>query len=210
MGFASLRTAFFCIGIAGSCMGFPLSFAPASAPSPLKMLFSGCFVGLLHSVFLLERRLAPSAGLDTHRSVTRTWEVFFGHKFCLIGKESFPRKNATDSRLRSSLMSGFNPPFERTWTLTKEGFMREAKPAKLLSRPRTIRSGAEDLVSEVSDLLKLDARALCEKWREVIGEEPSLQFERTVLLQAISYRLQERALGGLKPSVQRIPRQRRE
>jgi hypothetical protein len=82
--------------------------------------------------------------------------------------------------------------------------MLEAKGAKPLRKRSMLRSGTEDLTAQVSELLKLDTLALRQKWRELLGAEPSPQFGRTLLLQVIAYRIQERALGGLKPSVQRF------
>jgi len=82
--------------------------------------------------------------------------------------------------------------------------MTVEKSPKRLRRLSPIRSGVQDLAQEVSRLLELDTPALRTRWMELFGEEPSPQFGRTLLLQAIAYRLQERALGGLKRSVQRI------
>jgi hypothetical protein len=65
-----------------------------------------------------------------------------------------------------------------------------------------VRSGAEDLPHEVALLLELDLAALREKWQELFGAEPSPQIGRTLLIQAIAYRLQEEVFGSLKPSVQ--------
>ncbi len=45
-----------------------------------------------------------------------------------------------------------------------------------------------------------DLRAL---WREVFGNLPHRRLRRELLIQILGYRLQERALGGLKPSTTR-------
>jgi hypothetical protein len=82
--------------------------------------------------------------------------------------------------------------------------MAQAKPRTRRKSAARIRSGAEDWGQQITQLLELDLPSLRERWWDVFGAEPSSQIGRTLLIQAIAYRLQERALGGLKPSVQRI------
>ena len=67
-----------------------------------------------------------------------------------------------------------------------------------------IGSGSEDLVREVTQLLELDAVVLKQKWAALFGAEPSPNLGRPLMISVIAYRLQERALGGLKPSTQRL------
>jgi hypothetical protein len=62
----------------------------------------------------------------------------------------------------------------------------------------------EELAREITRLPALDAAALREKWAALFGAEPSSLLGRALLIQAIAHRLQERTLGGLKPSAQRI------
>jgi len=65
-------------------------------------------------------------------------------------------------------------------------------------------SGSEEVVSKVQQLLALDPAALKEKWKDLFSEDPSPQIGRSLLIRAIAYRLQQKALGSLKPSTQRI------
>jgi hypothetical protein len=70
-------------------------------------------------------------------------------------------------------------------------------------KPRRI-GGSEDLAREVANLSALDAAALRQEWAALFGMEPSPSLGRSLMIRALAYRLQERALAGLKPSVQRI------
>jgi hypothetical protein len=69
--------------------------------------------------------------------------------------------------------------------------------------PRKL-GGAEDLAREVGQLVTLDAEALREKWVALFGAEPSPHLGRSFMIRALAYRLQERALGGVKPATQRL------
>ncbi len=60
------------------------------------------------------------------------------------------------------------------------------------------------LSAEVADLSTASIKDLRERWKTLYGNEPSGHIGRSILIGAIAYRLQERALGGLKPSAQRI------
>jgi hypothetical protein len=60
------------------------------------------------------------------------------------------------------------------------------------------------LAREVAGLAAFDAAALRNSWRELFGADPSPRLGRSLMVRALAYRLQERALGGLKPSAQRI------
>lgn len=60
------------------------------------------------------------------------------------------------------------------------------------------------LASELTGLPGLDRTALVEQWRRLYETEPPDHISRSLLIQAIAYRLQEQALGGLKPSTRRI------
>ncbi|MEA2649904.1 MAG: hypothetical protein QOG61_2339 [Candidatus Binataceae bacterium] len=64
--------------------------------------------------------------------------------------------------------------------------------------------GSESLEQEVADLLSLETSELRGKWSALCGVDPPDRLGRTLLIRAIAYRLQEKALGGLKPSAQRI------
>lgn len=65
-------------------------------------------------------------------------------------------------------------------------------------------SGSEELASKIKRLLSLDPATLKEQWKDLFSENPSTQIGRSMLIRAIAYRLQERSLGGLKPSTLRI------
>ena len=71
-------------------------------------------------------------------------------------------------------------------------------------RSSAVGGGSEDLEQEVSNLLTLDTSELREKWSALCGVDPPDRMGRTLLIRAIAYRLQEKALGGLKPSAQRV------
>jgi len=63
---------------------------------------------------------------------------------------------------------------------------------------------ARKLASELDGLPALDRRTLIEKWRTLYGTEPPVGSQNKFLLQAIAYRMQEQALGGLKPATHRF------
>ncbi len=60
------------------------------------------------------------------------------------------------------------------------------------------------LVSELAGLPSLDRQMLVRKWQELYGEPPPSGVSQQLLLRAISYKLQERAVGGLKPATRRF------
>jgi len=60
------------------------------------------------------------------------------------------------------------------------------------------------LSAEVAGLSKAGVKDLRERWKRLYGSEASGHIGRSILIGATAYRLQERALGGLKPSAQRI------
>jgi hypothetical protein len=55
---------------------------------------------------------------------------------------------------------------------------------------------------EIDALADLDHLALREKWRSKYGSGPPVRMSRELILQAIAYRLQEQAFGGLSRSTQ--------
>jgi DUF2924 family protein len=71
-------------------------------------------------------------------------------------------------------------------------------------RPATIGRGPDDLERNIASLPTLDTAALRQRWKALFSADPSPHFGRSVLVNAISYRVQERALGGLKPTTQRL------
>jgi hypothetical protein len=62
----------------------------------------------------------------------------------------------------------------------------------------------EELAAEILSLPKLDIDKLRERWKAIYGKASSREIGRSFLTRAISYRLQERVYGGLKPSTCRL------
>jgi len=59
----------------------------------------------------------------------------------------------------------------------------------------------------LSRLPKLDIRELREEWRRLYKADASLHLSRELLIRAVAYRMQEVALGGLRPEPLRQLRQ---
>lgn len=78
-----------------------------------------------------------------------------------------------------------------------EGSPRRAKR-------RAVRGAFEDLTREIERIQSLDVPALRERWKALFGSAPSPLLSPVFMSRAIEYRMQERVLGGLKPSTQRI------
>src|SRR6266436_2554375 len=62
----------------------------------------------------------------------------------------------------------------------------------------------ERLAQEIAGLTGLSVRELKDRWRTLYGSEPHQRISRELLTRAIAYRIQELALGGLKPSMRRL------
>jgi hypothetical protein len=60
------------------------------------------------------------------------------------------------------------------------------------------------LVHEIERLTKATPSDLKERWRTLYGSEPPGRISRDLLVRALAYRIQEQALGGLKPSTRRL------
>jgi hypothetical protein len=60
------------------------------------------------------------------------------------------------------------------------------------------------LVHEIERLRKATPSDLKERWRTLYGSEPPRRISRDLLVRALAYRIQEQALGGLKPSTRRL------
>jgi len=72
-------------------------------------------------------------------------------------------------------------------------------------RPTTSNRGQpEGLAKQLADLDRLDGKGLKERWRKLYGADPPPRLSPTLLVRAIAHRLQERTLGGLKPSTRRL------
>ena len=63
---------------------------------------------------------------------------------------------------------------------------------------------SEQVAREITRLSAIDVPALRQRWAALFGSEPSPNLGRALLTRAIAYRLQEKALAGLKPSTQRV------
>jgi Protein of unknown function (DUF2924) len=62
----------------------------------------------------------------------------------------------------------------------------------------------EELARQIAGLSDLSVKELKDKWREVYGSEPHRRISRELLTRALAYRLQERALGRVKPATARL------
>jgi hypothetical protein len=62
---------------------------------------------------------------------------------------------------------------------------------------------AEKLAQDLDDLRTRDDDELKERWRNLYRTEPPSKIHRSLLIRAIAYRMQENALGALKPSTRR-------
>jgi hypothetical protein len=64
--------------------------------------------------------------------------------------------------------------------------------------------GPEAVEGEIAQLAALEAAALRHRWAQLLGDDPPPNLGRKMMIQAIAYRFQEVAFGGLKPSTLRI------
>ncbi len=60
------------------------------------------------------------------------------------------------------------------------------------------------LSCEIAALLEATSANLKERWRALYGTEAPRRISRDLLIRALAYRIQEKALGGLKPSTRRL------
>ena len=65
------------------------------------------------------------------------------------------------------------------------------------------KTGPEKLAQELKDLGTRGDHDLKERWCNLYGTEPPGKIHRSLLIPAIAFRMQENALGALKPSVRR-------
>jgi hypothetical protein len=71
-------------------------------------------------------------------------------------------------------------------------------------RRRLSEAQAERLAKDLADLTHLSEDRLNDYFRHLYGVEPPARLRRPLLIRAIAYRLQEKALGGLKPATRRL------
>ena len=72
-----------------------------------------------------------------------------------------------------------------------------------MSRPLSGRE-RDKLKDEITRLQSLGIEELKVRWRTLYKTEAPARFSRDLLIRAVAYRLQERALGGLKPATRRL------
>jgi Protein of unknown function (DUF2924) len=64
----------------------------------------------------------------------------------------------------------------------------------------------KSLASALDALSVLDLQELDARWKSLYGSDPPDRIRRPLMIQALAYRLQEEALGGLKPATRRLLR----
>jgi DUF2924 family protein len=69
---------------------------------------------------------------------------------------------------------------------------------------RKISASPAALVREIEELQEASSANLKERWRALYRSEPPRRMSRDLLIRALAYRIQEKALGGLKPSTRRL------
>jgi hypothetical protein len=69
---------------------------------------------------------------------------------------------------------------------------------------RKISVATSALASEIVALSEAATTNLNDRWRALYGTEPPRRISRDLLIRALAYRIQEKALGGLKPSTRRL------
>jgi hypothetical protein len=69
---------------------------------------------------------------------------------------------------------------------------------------RTISVTRSALSFEIAALLEATSANLKERWRALYGTEPPRRISGELLVRALAYRMQEQALGGLKPCTRRL------
>src|SRR6266404_4559376 len=62
---------------------------------------------------------------------------------------------------------------------------------------------SEELTQELKDLETRGDDELKNRWRSLYGTQPPQKIHRSLLIAAVAHRMQENALGALKPSVRR-------
>ena len=62
----------------------------------------------------------------------------------------------------------------------------------------------QQLASQLDRLCQLNPTELRDRWQILFGADPPPKLRSSLMAQAIAYRLQEKALGGLKPATLRL------
>jgi hypothetical protein len=69
---------------------------------------------------------------------------------------------------------------------------------------KTLSDSNEALSRKLASLRALPIKRLKKQWRLLYGSEPPHRVSRELLTRAVAYRIQEQALGGLKPSTRKL------
>src|SRR5271163_119773 len=64
--------------------------------------------------------------------------------------------------------------------------------------------GGRNVSAEIEGLRSLSREQLNQRWRELFASERPPRVCGELLIKALAYRLQEKALGGLKPATRRL------
>ena len=63
---------------------------------------------------------------------------------------------------------------------------------------------SKELGKELERLRSLKPAQLTEHWRALYGADPPARLRRSLMIQALAYRLQEKVFGGLKPATRHL------
>jgi Protein of unknown function (DUF2924) len=77
-------------------------------------------------------------------------------------------------------------------------------PEKERERMKCSLADIEDLSAQIGNLGNLDPEELDQTWRAMFGSERPRRVCGDLLIKALGYRLQENAIGGLKPYTRRL------
>ena len=69
---------------------------------------------------------------------------------------------------------------------------------------KTLPKSHEALSSKLASIRSLPIKVLKHQWRSLYNSEPPRRVSRELLIRAVAYRIQEQALGGLKPSTRKL------
>src|ERR1700756_2397548 len=103
-------------------------------------------------------------------------------------------------------MSKLNPGTFRDWLSGGNRAMSVSAcegGGQSMSRSVTSREW-DKLAGEIAALKSLQIEQLRARWRALYENQAPSHFSRDMLIRALAYRLQERALGGLRPATRRL------
>jgi hypothetical protein len=69
---------------------------------------------------------------------------------------------------------------------------------------KTVPKSPEALSRELASIRSLPIKELKQHWRSLYNSAPPHRVSRELLIRAVAYRIQEQALGGLRPSTRRL------